>query len=199
VRLRERAPVRWFEHAVGRRDADSQVTPAERACLARHAAGRRRLVEIGVMQGATTSLLRSVMDSRGTVTGIDPHPAGRLGLSFERLIALREVGRFRCGRAVLLRKLSHEAAADWTEPIDFLFIDGDHSWAGIQRDWTDWSRFLVSGGIVALHDSRSVPSRPDLDSVRFTEEVILWDKRFRPVECVESLTILERVPEPSGA
>jgi predicted O-methyltransferase YrrM len=199
VRFRERAPIRWFEHAVGWRGADSQVTPTERACLARHAAGRRRLVEIGVMHGATTALLRSVMDSRGTVIGIDPHPAGRLGVSFERLIARREVGRLRRGRAVLLRRLSHEAAGEWTEPIDFLFLDGDHSWAGIERDWRDWSRFLAPGGIAALHDSRSVPSRPDLDSVRYTEEVILRDKRFRPVEAVDSLTILERVPEPSDA
>ncbi len=199
MKLRERAPVRWLEHAVGRRGADSQVTPRERACLIRHAAGRRRLVEIGVMHGVTTALLRSVMDLRGTITGIDPHPAGRLGVSFERLIALREIGRPRRGRAVLLRKLSHEAAVAWTGQIDFLFIDGDHSWQGIEQDWLAWTRFLVPDGIVALHDSRSVPTRPDLDSVRYTEQVVLRDERFRLVETVESLTILARRREPSSA
>ncbi|HET7875196.1 MAG TPA: class I SAM-dependent methyltransferase [Methylomirabilota bacterium] len=199
MKLRERAPVRWLAHAVGRRGADSQVTLPERACLMRHAAGRRRLVEIGVMHGVTTALLRSVMDPRGTITGVDPHPAGRLGVSFERLIALREIGRPRHGRAVLLRTLSHEAAARWREPIDFLFIDGDHSWQGIERDWLGWSRFLVPGGIVALHDSRSVPTRPDLDSVRYTEQVVLRDERFRLVETVESLTILARRGEAGRA
>ena len=38
--------------------------------------GRRSLVEIGVMHGATTALLRSVMASDGVVTGIDRHPPG---------------------------------------------------------------------------------------------------------------------------
>ena len=96
---------------------------------------------------------------------------------------------------MLVRKLSTEAAVDWTAPIDFLFIDGDHSWAGIERDWHDWSDFIASGGLVALHDSRSVPSRADLDSVRYTREVISHDRRFRLRDSVESLTVLERVTD----
>src|SRR5262249_47954579 len=127
------------------------------------------------------------------VTGIDPHPPGRLGLSFERAIALRETARPARGRAVLLREWSHEAARRWTAPIDFLFIDADHSWAGIDRDWRDWSPLVAPGGVVALHDSRSLPDRPDPDSVRYTAEVVLRDPRFRPIDAVESLTVLERV------
>ncbi len=193
-----RSALWWLQYILGRRAADTQVSAAERECVARHAAGRRQLVEIGVMHGATTGLLRSVMHPDGSITAIDPHRPGRLGISFERLIAVREVKRYRRGRAALLRKLSYEAAAGWTEPIDFLFVDGDHSWTGIERDWRDWSPFVIPGGIVALHDSRSVPSRADLDSVRYTQEVILRDKWFRPVEAVDSLTVLERVPEPDG-
>ena len=52
---------------------------------------------------------------------------------------------------------------------------------------------MESGGIVALHDSRSVAGRPDLDSVRYTEEAILKDERFRALDEVDSLTILERL------
>ena len=186
---------RWLLHGLGLRPAQSQVTPAERACLARHAAGCRSLVEIGVMHGVTTALLRSVMDAEGIVTGIDPHPPGRLGWSFERGIALRETARPGRGRAVLLRQRSHDAARAWRAAIDFLFIDGDHSWAGIDRDWRDWSGFVAPRGRVALHDSRGVPARPDLDSVRYTAKVILRDQRFRPVDAVDSLTVLERVAE----
>lgn len=145
------------------------------------------------MHGVTTALLRSVMHPEGTITGIDPHPPGRLGLSFERRIATREVAKHPTGRAVLLRKLSHEAVVDWAAPIDFLFIDGDHSWAGIDRDWRDWSGWVAPGGKVALHDSRSVPSRPDLDSIRYIQGVILRDRRFRQIDAVEGLTVLERV------
>ena len=47
--------------------------------------------------------------------------------------------------------------------------------------------------LIALHDSRSVPDRPDHDSVRYTAEVILHDRRFREIDHVNSLTVLERV------
>jgi predicted O-methyltransferase YrrM len=189
---------RWLAYRAGLRPADTQMTPAERGCLAKHAAGRRSLVEIGVMHGVSTSLLRSVMDPAGTITGIDPHPRGRLGVSFERWIALREIRRHQRGRAILLRRWSHEAAAGWSTPIDFLFIDGDHSWTGIDRDWRSWSGHVLSGGVVALHDSRSLSGVPDLDSVRYTSDVILADPRFRLIDNVESLSVLERAPDESA-
>jgi predicted O-methyltransferase YrrM len=170
----------------------------ERRCLARHAKGKQALVEIGVYEGATTALFRSVMHPDGAVTGIDPHPPGRLGVSFERWIALREIEQHRRGRAVLLRAFSHEAARTWHQPIDFLFLDGDHSWAAIECDWTDWSSLVVAGGVIALHDSRSVPARPDLGSVAYTEQVILSDPRFELLEQVQSLTVLQRRPRIGG-
>ena len=106
-------------------------------------------LQIGVMHGATTGLLRSVMHLEGTITGVDPHRPGRLGVSFERMIARREIARHPRGRAVLLRMPSAAAAERWTAPIDFLFIDGDHSWGGIDRDWRDWAGFVVPRGRVA--------------------------------------------------
>jgi predicted O-methyltransferase YrrM len=187
------AAVRYARYRLGLVRADTQTTAAEQACLARHAAGRRQLVEIGVMHGATTALLRSVMASDGVITGIDRHPPGRLFVSFERLTAKHELARHSRGRAVLLREWSHEAARHWTTPVDFLFIDGDHSWAGVERDWRDWTPHLVPGGLVALHDSRPMPDRDLPDSVRFTTEIVLHDARFSVVDAVDSLTVLERV------
>jgi predicted O-methyltransferase YrrM len=187
------AATRYARYRLGLTQASTQTTAAEQACLSRHAYGRRSLVEIGVMHGATTALLRSVMSPEGIVTRIDRHPPGRLFVSFERLVAKRELGRHARGRAVLLRQWSHEAARDWMAPIDFLFIDGDHSWAGIERDWRNWSTHVVAGGVVALHDSRPMPDCEPLDSVRFAEEVILRDERFTVIDAVDSLTVLERV------
>ena len=186
------APGLWLRYRLGLVRPDTQTTDAERACIAGHAAGRRSIVELGVMHGVTTALLRSVMAPEGVVTGIDRHPPGRLFVSFERLTAKRELARHPRGSAVLLRQWSHEAARDWTAPIDFLFIDGDHSWNGLDRDWRDWTTHVVAGGLVALHDSRSMPNRADLDSVRFTKEVVLHDARFSVVDAVDSLTVLER-------
>ena len=36
--------------------------------------------------------------------------------------------------------------------IDFLFIDGDHTYAGVSRDFEIWSGLVTAGGHVALHD-----------------------------------------------
>jgi hypothetical protein len=77
-------------------------------------------------------------------------------------------------------------------PVDFIFIDGDHSWAGIDADWKSWSTRIAPGGVIALHDSRpSSESNLVLESVRYTQEVIRGDPRFQVIEEVHSLTVLQ--------
>jgi predicted O-methyltransferase YrrM len=80
-------------------------------------------------------------------------------------------------------------------PVDFVFIDGDHTYEGLQEDWVAWSELVQAGGIIALHDSRSTPDRnlEQAGSARFTRDVILNDCRFETVETVDSLTVLRRV------
>ena len=43
--------------------------------------------------------------------------------------------------------------------IDFLFIDGDHSYEGVKKDFEMYSPLVGSGGIIALHDI--VPGPPE--------------------------------------
>ena len=38
---------------------------------------------------------------------------------------------------------------------DLVFIDGDHSEAGCERDWSGWSGFVAVGGRVVFHDARA--------------------------------------------
>ena len=77
TRLWNGSAARWLKYRLGIVQADTQTTYAERQCLLRHATGKRSLVEIGVMHGVNTALLRSVMHTDGLITGIDPHPPGR--------------------------------------------------------------------------------------------------------------------------
>jgi len=188
-----RSPLNWLLIRVGLRSPDTQTSVAERRCLEHHARGRTRIVEIGVYHGANTALFRRIVDENGEVIGIDPHPAGRIGVSFERWIAEHEIARVPRARARLLRQFSHQAATGWTTPIDFLFIDGDHSWDAIARDWADWTPHIAPGGLVALHDSRPMRDRADLDSVRFTKNVVLADPRFEAIDEADSLTVLRRL------
>lgn len=36
--------------------------------------------------------------------------------------------------------------------LDFLFIDGDHSYEGVKLDWEDYKGFVRPGGLIAFHD-----------------------------------------------
>jgi cephalosporin hydroxylase len=38
------------------------------------------------------------------------------------------------------------------EQLDFLFIDGDHSHAGVKMDFETYGRFVRPGGLIAFHD-----------------------------------------------
>lgn len=175
---------------------ESQTTIQERAMLVHYAAGKQRLAEIGVFEGLTTALLAKVMAADGVLYGIDPFYRGRFGVCYSKWIAQREVNKARPkGQVVFVEKLSFDALPFVTTQLDFLFIDGDHSWQGISRDWMDWSQKMFPGGIIALHDSR-VPShdskRAELDSVRYFEEQIKKDARFEIIDQVDSLSILRR-------
>lgn len=38
------------------------------------------------------------------------------------------------------------------DKLDFLFIDGDHSYEGVKLDWEDYKGFVRQGGLIAFHD-----------------------------------------------
>jgi predicted O-methyltransferase YrrM len=183
---------------IGLARPQTQTTEAERACLARHAAGKKRLAEIGVYQAVTTCRLRQAMAPDGVLLAVDPFAPGRLGFSYDRLIARGEAGRIPNGQVRWLRMTGKEAARDPSVDelggIDFIFIDGDHTYDGLRCDWEGWRPRVVPGGIVALHDSRSYNGH-DIESagsVKFTREVILRDPGFAVLETVDSLTVLQK-------
>jgi predicted O-methyltransferase YrrM len=183
--------------SLGLAHAETQTTEAERDCLARYAAGKKRLAEIGVWHGVTTCRLRASMAADGTLFAVDPYPKGRLGFSTQRIIARKEVAKIANGSVTWVRRTGAEAARELAgfAPYDFVFVDGDHSYEGLRADWTGWRGLLAENGIIALHDSRSTPERPieDCGSVQFTSRIILLDRCFEVVDTINSLTVLRRV------
>jgi len=45
------------------------------------------------------------------------------------------------------------------EPLDFLFIDGEHTYEGVKQDVEAYSPFVTAGGLVVFHDMASHPRR----------------------------------------
>lgn len=157
-------------------------------------------MEIGVDEGVNSLNLRRSMHPEGQIFLIDPFCAGRLGVNFSYLVASQEVGRSNNGRVSFVGRLSHEASTELRLTPDLVFIDGDHTYTAVLRDWQDWSRMVQPGGLVALHDSRMFPGgRPTADwgPVRLANEIVAGEhcaagSVFDLVDAVDSITVFMR-------
>lgn len=177
-------------------DPRSQTSESEREALRRHSDGKLRGVEIGVHEGVTTCLIAEKLAHGGVLYSIDPFLKGRLGICWSKLIATTAIRRAGLeDRVRLIETFSHDAAGYLLGQFDLVFVDGDHSLAGISRDWSDWAGRVEPGGVIALHDTRITDSNPmstELGTVKFFDSRIKHDDRFEVVEQVDSLSILRR-------
>ena len=179
----------WLLHRLRLQRGCSLTRRTEHAMLQHFASGKRRLVEIGVFEDITSRVLREAMASDGKLWCIDPFPCGRLGFSYRYSIARNEANRCRKGTVEFLRELSHDAALGWREPLDFIFIDGDHTYDAVVQDWKDWSPHVVTGGIVAFHDSRTQKYPGPL---RLVHEITAGAEDYQIVGEVDTLTVFEK-------
>jgi predicted O-methyltransferase YrrM len=131
------------------------------------AADARRVVEIGVYEGASAVTLCRTLGPAAELHLIDPfgsHPDalpagwGASEWATRRVVghAVRRRGADGGGQVAVHWHIapSHEVAETWSGELDLLFIDGDHSEAGCELDWSSWKRFVAPGGHVVFHDAR---------------------------------------------
>jgi predicted O-methyltransferase YrrM len=81
------------------------------------------------------------------------------------------------------RGQSHEVKHEVPSPLDFLFIDGDHSHEGVLADLKSFEPKLKPGGILAMHDF-------DYDTVRSALGEYLGERRLKDLGCTHSLQLL---------
>lgn len=177
----------------------SEHTQSESKMLKRYASGASCAVELGVAEGTSAWELRQVIDPGGALHLIDPH-RGRFGMSFAGRVARRLVNRDGRAQVHWRRQLSHEAVEGWREQIDFLFIDADHSYEGVSRDWRDWARHVAPGGHVAFHDAQLVEgwTSPQTGPVRLLAE-IEGDRDWEKIDAVDTTVVLRRRADVSPA
>lgn len=195
--LLHRADLGWRASTVAGalrlRPALAQHSQAEGALIERHAHGARTIVEIGVAEGGSAWHARRVMNPAGTLVLIDTYPR-RFGLNLSSIIARRLVGREQRGTVVWRHERSDEAIRDWSGEIDFLFIDGDHAYEAVRRDWEDWSPHVAPAGAVAFHDALTgAPWMNDeYGSARFVRELRERGDGWRMVDSADSLAVFRR-------
>jgi predicted O-methyltransferase YrrM len=176
----------------------AQHTAAEHDAFSRCAEGRSFIVEIGVAEGVSALALRERMAPNGTLYLIDPFHLSRVRvLNFIKRTARRLVESSGRAEVVWLQQFSSDAAKTWDRPIDLLVIDGDHSEAGVQKDWDEWSRFVVPGGLVAFHDARLFEggwTTPDYGPLRLVNRLFRngTAAAWKIIDEVDSLVIVKR-------
>lgn len=83
-------------------------------------------------------------------------------------------------------------AAHWATPLALLFIDGGHGDEPARRDYEGWTPHVAPGGLLAIHDVFPDPAdggRPPYERIYLPA---LRSGRFREVQAVGSLRLLER-------
>lgn len=126
--------------------------------LARHVDPATCIVEIGSWQGKSTVWLAAGARAGlgAGVVAIDPHEASALhadGESTEQALRRNlELAGVTEGVEVVVAT-SEEAVVGWKRPIGLLWIDGDHSYESVRRDFLLWEGHVVERGVVALHDT----------------------------------------------
>jgi predicted O-methyltransferase YrrM len=118
------------------------------------------IVEIGSARGRSTCALALACrkNDAGHVYAIDPHtvnPWTEIGTGGSTEGFLRD--RLRnysleqwCD---VITATSAEAVKTWRKPIDFLFIDGDHSFEGVRADFEMFRQWLTASALVIFHDT----------------------------------------------
>jgi predicted O-methyltransferase YrrM len=140
-------------------------------------------VEIGSARGKSACFVGRALkeNGKGRLFAIDPHTRtdwndeDSVDTLDEMRKNVRALGLQK--QVEILRDTSERAAARWMLPIDMLFIDGDHSYEGVKRDWTLFSPHVVPFGVVVFHDTLwdlrpdSRYSRADMGVPAFVEEL----------------------------
>jgi len=117
----------------------------------------RVVLEIGVREGGTFYQWMKYARTGTTLIGVDL-PCGEWGRNITADYA--RFWRYAGQRSVTIQMIlgdSHhpltKAAIMAAVPgVDFLFIDGDHSRAGVEDDFNFYSKLVKPGGIIAVHD-----------------------------------------------
>jgi predicted O-methyltransferase YrrM len=88
---------------------------------------------------------------------------------------------------------STDFSGSFLNPVDLLFIDGNHDYAAVLRDYLDWSPKLRVGGVMALHDVVYAPKNDDaVGPGLVAKELVVGNATWSEVRLVGSLLCARR-------
>jgi predicted O-methyltransferase YrrM len=113
------------------------------------------VAEIGRFKGGSTFIFATALPEGVELWSYDFHVALRPDMPGERLDEeLRAaLDRYDLARKVRLLVADSRTAEPPPEPLELLFVDGDHSYEGAKADLERWGAFVRPGGHLLLHDA----------------------------------------------
>jgi cephalosporin hydroxylase len=149
----------------------------------------RVVLEIGTARGGTLFLWTRLAHPEATIFSIDL-PGGMFGGGYPRWKMPTFRAFARPGQHThLLRANSHSLQTfEHVKSIlagrcvDFMFIDGDHTYEGVRRDFELYSPLLAPQGMVAFHDIATEEGHDNYGVARFWHEVKQGRKAIEIVE-----------------
>lgn len=117
------------------------------------------IVEVGTYRGGTLWLWCQLAEPDALIVSVDL-PGGEFGGGYDNVQAEHIQSYARSQQElVLIRGDSHlpetrdaVTAALAGRPIDFLFIDADHTYEGVRKDYELYAPLVRGGGVIAFHD-----------------------------------------------
>jgi predicted O-methyltransferase YrrM len=161
--------------------------------LAAAVRGRGAIVEIGSWKGRSTVWLAAGAKlASQRVYAVDRHTGSREDPSATTLHEFLD-NISRAGVADRIEPLvmsSAEACEIVRGGVELLFIDGDHSFAGVQRDADMWLPRVVEGGVVLFHD---VATAGYEGPRRIFRRRVCWSPEYAEIRRIGSMMMARRV------
>lgn len=163
--------------------------------LARKCSRDNVIVEIGSWKGRSTTWLYfgSVSGNKAKIYSIDPHIGsqelrdmfGVVSTFKEFESNMKKIGALDLVKSIV--KKSEKAAGKFNEKVGLIFIDGDHSYQSVKKDFDLWFPKLVDGGTIAFHDTIMYQSVNKL-----VKKVMFKSKNIRVIKMVDSIVCGEK-------
>lgn len=117
-----------------------------------HIPNVKTVLEIGVRDGGNLCLLSRFLGEDGVAIGVDTQEIVKLNVEVVQSFISPAKFVFYEGRSQDYNILGTIYDLLKGGGIDILFIDGDHSYSAVKKDYEMYSPLVISPGMVILHD-----------------------------------------------
>ncbi len=165
------------------------------------------IVEIGCAFGASSAIFLAHANKNTIVHSIDPFIVDSMApfqatkekctQNVNRILSsLGQTNKIKQWK--LYTDYSYNLVKQWTIPIDVFFIDGNHHYEAVAKDFNDWLPHVKTGGVIIFHDSRKEMGTPTntfnrgwSGPTQLAQE-LLSDNRVKLINETYSISVFEK-------